>query len=277
MEFQKISNELIYSTVNINCTLENGEQTTGTGFFCNLEETEEGTLTVIVTNKHLIKDAVFGEIDFPVMNNEIEEFETISMDDFESHWILHPDDKIDLCVLPVAGYIEFDRFEKEKILLGFSPITLGYFPEYEELKGLGAIEDIIMIGYPDGLMDEVNLKPIVRKGITATSINIDYEDKPEFLIDIACFEGSSGSPVLIYNQGMWIGKEGNAMIGVRVMLLGVLYAGFDKNIEGELVKTEVKNLKIPKIKIPLNLGVVVKAEKILEFKEIIKKNVPNRV
>jgi len=231
MEFQKVSNELIYSTVKINCTLEDGAQTTGTGFFCNLEQTEEGTLIVIVTNKHVIKDAVYGEIELSVIHNSVEEFELISINEFESQWIPHSDKNVDLCVLPIAGYINTEKLEKEKKTLGFYPITLDRFPDEEDLQGLGAIEDIIMIGYPDGLMDEENLKPIVRKGITATNINIDYDNNPEFLIDIACFEGSSGSPILIYNEGIWIGKEGNAMVGVRVMLLGVLYAGFDKMVK----------------------------------------------
>lgn len=37
-----------------------------------------------------------------------------------------------------------------------------------------------------------------RRGITATNINFDYNGKKEFVIDAACFPGSSGFPVFIW-------------------------------------------------------------------------------
>ena len=51
------------------------------------------------------------------------------------------------------------------------------------------------------LIDEVNNKPVVRKGITATDIRLDYNGRKEFLIDAACFHGSSGSPVFLRKMG----------------------------------------------------------------------------
>lgn len=52
-----------------------------------------------------------------------------------------------------------------------------------------------MVGYPDGIWDEFNNQPIVRRGITATHPKNDFNGKGEFLIDAVCFPGSSGSPV----------------------------------------------------------------------------------
>ena len=77
-----------------------------------------------------------------------------------------------------------------------------------------------MIGYPIGLIDEYNNKPIVRKGITATTYNIDYNGKKEFLIDIACFPGSSGSPIFIRRDGLGIAKDsqGKQIIGLNLQL-----------------------------------------------------------
>jgi hypothetical protein len=141
-------------------------------------------------------------------------------------------------------------------------------PSEEDLKNMGAIEDVVMIGYPDGIMDTVNVKPITRKGITATHVNIDYEGKKEFLIDIACFDGSSGSPVFLFYQGAFIGNGGNAEIGSKAILLGILYAGFDKTVEGQFVSTPIRKMKMPTIQMPLNLGVVIKSQRILDFRRI---------
>ena len=53
------------------------------------------------------------------------------------------------------------------------------------MSELSAIEEIIMIGYPVGIWDSANNMPIVRKGITATRPDIDYEGRKEFMIDAA--------------------------------------------------------------------------------------------
>lgn len=55
-----------------------------------------------------------------------------------------------------------------------------------QLGELSAIEDIIMIGYPDGIWDSINNQPIIRRGITATQPKNNFNGKQEFLIDAAC-------------------------------------------------------------------------------------------
>ena len=40
--------------------------------------------------------------------------------------------------------------------------------------------------------------PILRRGTTATPIALNFEGRPEFLIDAAVYPGSSGSPVFVY-------------------------------------------------------------------------------
>ena len=73
---------------------------------------------------------------------------------------------------------------------------------------IDAIEDIIFIGYPNGIWDSVNNMPILRKGSTATHPCLNYNGKKEFMIDAACFPGSSGSPVLIFNENGYKDKKG---------------------------------------------------------------------
>ena len=87
---------------------------------------------------------------------------------------------------------------------------------------MSAIEDLTFIGYPNGLYDQINHNPIIRKGITATPIWNNFKGKPDFLIDGGVYPGSSGSPVFIYNQGSYATSEG-IVIGTRLHFVGVLY------------------------------------------------------
>lgn len=121
-------------------------------------------------------------------------------------------------------------------------------------------------GYPIGLSDIYNHKPIIRKGITASHPKKNYKGKDEILVDMACFPGSSGSPVFIFNQGSYTVPEGLAF-GNRILLLGVLYGGPQFNAQGILTFHNLPNVPIPVVNIPTNLGMIIKSNKILEFEK----------
>lgn len=144
-------------------------------------------------------------------------------------------------------------------------------PTQEEWLELTAIEDIVMVGYPIGLWDDVNNRPIVRKGITASHPAVAFKGKREFLIDAACFPGSSGSPVFLLNIGSYATRNATC-IGHRIKLLGVLYGGPQHTVTGE-----IKILEIPMAQqalaisaIPMNLGIVIRSDRISDFETILK-------
>ena len=126
-----------------------------------------------------------------------------------------------------------------------------------------------MIGYPIGLSDQYNHKPIVRRGITASHPRKNYQGKKETLLDMACFPGSSGSPVFILNQGSFTTPTGIS-IGNRIYLLGILYGGPQYDATGVLQFANLPNMPVPVTSIPANLGVMIKSERLLEFENIIK-------
>lgn len=68
-----------------------------------------------------------------------------------------------------------------------------------------------MIGYPIGLWDDVNNLPLIRKGITSIHPAIDFRGRSIGVADLACFHGSSGSPILIANEGMYGTKTGASL------------------------------------------------------------------
>ena len=143
-----------------------------------------------------------------------------------------------------------------------------------DMKHYNILHDIIMIGYPDGLMDKVNNLPIFRKGITATNPAIDYNGMKQFLIDASCFPGSSGSPVMSYADGMIQDADGTISIGPgikQLKLIGIQSATFMHNSNGQIVPVEIPTQIIPGTitPIPNNLGIVVKASCILDFEALI--------
>lgn len=133
-----------------------------------------------------------------------------------------------------------------------------------------ALEDVIVVGYPDGIVDPAHNIPVFRRGITATPASIDFGGKQEFLIDAAIFPGSSGSPVLLYNIGSYQ-NHGNLVIGSRVKLLGVIHAVMLNGINGQIsiVPAPTQARAIVSSQMPNNLGMCLRSFRILEFEPLL--------
>lgn len=74
------------------------------------------------------------------------------------------------------------------------------------------LEELVMVGYPIGLSDTRNNYPIFRKGYTSAHPAVDFNDDGIGLVDMACFPGSSGSPIFILNEGGYRDKRGNFIL-----------------------------------------------------------------
>lgn len=274
MEVQTIIDQLLFSTIRIEIITEKGEIGVGTG--CLIHEKIDDTREAIflVTNKHVIENAKTGKIFFlreennnPVLGTKVDVF----IKNFKDMWIIHKE--ADLAILPLAGILQ--ELKKQKNFDAyFRCLSLDSIPTDEQSQDLDSLEEVIFIGYPIGLYDTKNLLPIIRRGITATPFFIDYEGDKKFLIDASVFPGSSGSPVFIYNRGIYLDKKVNMYIGrSRILFCGIVSETYYENKVGE-----IKNIKIPiheKTVIYsrqiINLGVVVKSSLIKEFiKEFLK-------
>ena len=137
-----------------------------------------------------------------------------------------------------------------------------------------------MVGYPIGLWDNVNNRPLFRRGVTATDPKVNYQGKPMFLIDCACIQGSSGSPVFAMHKGYLTDKHGKPLnqYGTTIELLGIQSAMPVKSIYADLTMVERTAIKpVANVQIPINLGYVVKAEKLKDFIPIIRERVDSAV
>ncbi|PTB85027.1 serine protease [Pseudidiomarina aestuarii] len=270
------SEQLAYSTVRIECELQNGQIGTGTGFFFRFAEAEDGLhVPAIVTNKHVIAGAKKGRFIMTLADsdgNPIQQsHHAFIFDNFEQMWIPHPEGNVDLCSMPIAPLLEAANKEAKKLF--YVSLDKSLIPSVAELEDMVLMEEITMVGYPNGIWDQVNNMPIFRRGITATHPNLNYNGKPEFLIDAACFPGSSGSPVFLYNQVGYATKSGGMTIGPgRLKLLGVLYAGPQHTVSGEVkvITIPTQNVPIAVSTIPNNLGMVIKASKLGAFEKLFK-------
>jgi len=264
-----ISEQLTYCTTRIECKLAEGRRAVGTGFFFNFLETSETHIAAIVTNKHVVEGAIEGRFRLHVADESgapcRSEWFDVVLDDFQQRWVRHPNESVDLCILPTAPLFQAAANQGKNIFM----VTLNkeLIPGAQDLADLGAIEDVIMVGYPIGLWDSANNQPIVRRGSTATHPAMDYEGRREFLIDAACFPGSSGSPVFLYNFGTYTTRDGGTVLGSRLKLLGVLYAGPMYTAKGEIIVVNIPTAQrtIAVSEIPINLGFVIRSERLIEF------------
>jgi hypothetical protein len=248
-------------------------RSSGTGFFFTFNSSK-GNIPVIVTNKHVIKDSEKGILYFKTKDTtglpNYNKIEKIEIDKFKERWILHPDTSVDIAILPIAPILNtYLKMGKPLFYFGYEE---QYIPNDSIRNTICSIEDILMIGYPFGLRDTKNDLPIIRRGVTATPAYLNFNSLQEFLIDMSVYPGSSGSPVVIYNPMTFTTRNGGFYMKGRLILLGINYATYARDFEGKIIPKASYNIEdslIVKTPIPYNIGIVIKAERLLEFKSLL--------
>ncbi|MCO6360748.1 S1 family peptidase [Roseivirga pacifica] len=261
MDFS-FANDFKYFTVRIEIIDDQCEVLgTGTGFFLDIQIGNE-TKSYVITNRHVVEGARRGR--FAI--HKAKEDGSLSLDNsaylypekFHKSWIFHPDKNIDLAAYPLPQFI------KEASNSSFKPYIKAFhssnIPIHMGSMKINSIENILMIGYPSSLWDERNNLPIVRHGVTATDPKLDFNGKKCFVIDTACFPGSSGSPVVIYYNNVHQNR-------IEYILSGVLYAGPLRTEEGDIQIKEIpmNELLYAEFHLPINLGYVIKSNELLAF------------
>ncbi len=174
----------------------------------------------LVTNRHVVIPKV-EQVEFPPISLEfsfrrigpsdllIWEEIVLSEDEMESLTKFHPDKSVDVAAINIRDLVT------SRIKSGGKYIQ-PYFLSSDNFAGKNNIDveassDILVVGYPKGFYDGVNLFPIVKSGIIASRWRAAFEGEPCFLIDAKLFPGSSGSVVISKPVDLVV-KEGQAMM-----------------------------------------------------------------
>lgn len=274
MKLLSISEKLLYATIQIKCYRNKRQQISlGTGFIYGFCKQDDLYYAFLVTNRHVVENAEECELLFHLANEDgspsSRNINCIVQGNFSSQCIFHPNPNIDLAIFNISQL--FHEFESKGQRVFYSYLDSSLIPSEKDIESFSAIEDIIMIGYPNGVRDTKNNFPIIRKGITATSYFINFDGEKKFLGDIACYPGSSGSPVVILQEGFAKDRYGNVSIGRnKIFLLGINSSVYLNSITGNVVySTEINNLKT-NIGVPNNLAIIIKAENLMDFEPIIR-------
>ncbi len=270
MEVKSLFEQLLFTTVRIKTTIPKGNST-GTGFIFNYVHNGK-SFPFLVSNKHVVENSIEGWIEFNLAKDnqpDLGNIHTIHYNNFRNQWFFHPNPEVDVAISPLGPIV--NQLAKNNIAIFYRSISNDIVPTEEVLKEIDAVEDVIIVGYPNGLYDTKHLLPIVRKGITATPANIDFDNQPKFLIDASIFPGSSGSPVFICNVGSFTKKGENTLYaGNRIIFLGIVasvYVRTDMN-QLEIIQIPTKDIPVVKSSQMIDLGIVYKASCITEVIEI---------
>lgn len=262
---QPISDQLIRTTARIVCK-GSGKVTTGTSFFFRSSRIQGKVIPLLITNRHVVIGSDMAEVSVSVLPTEQPSAKPtvlpIGFPQLQDFVIYHPDPEVDLAAVPLAPGLGVLRQKN----LGLANVYIDdeTIANDELLADCCAMEELVMIGYPNGLWDSKNNRPIIRKAISATPIWEDYEGSSKFLIDCPCFPGSSGSPVFLFQQGAITRRSGVSLGGSKVALAGVLHGGFLHLAEGEIIESPIAALQSyqAKLSIPNSIGICTKASQV---------------
>lgn len=267
---------LSYSTIQL--FAESGSETnSGTGFIVEFRNANFAKpYPMLITNKHVIEGAERLKFLLTIRTpNDLPTQETVLCTIPLSEWLVvsqpSPNVDWDVCAISLDPLLQSMR-ASGKLPMLFSLEIHGL--EKDLLAdALGPLSPLFMIGYPGGLMDITNNQPIFRTGVAATNPRLDFNGQKLFYIDMAVFPGSSGSPVIAYNDGTIHNPYTHSTVvdgQERYVLLGLV----TKN-RGDYVHVNVATpqgqaipLQDRLVRIPNNLGIVIKLDRILELEDL---------
>ncbi|MDF1770294.1 serine protease [Maricaulis sp.] len=265
-----VAEQLLYSTTKLTSCKNGIPISTGTGFFMRFPFKDETSIIVIITNKHVLYDATEVIVTLHIASNDKPsgKFTTYKLENLRQLSIFHPDDNVDLCAFMIGPTLNQAFNSGMKIF--FAPLESNLIPTGDDWEYFDAIEEVIMIGCPNGIYDEANNLPIMRRGITASALTKKYNGMNEFMVDIACFPGSSGSPIFLYDRNGYFDRKKNSyMLGSsRLKLVGILYSGPLVTNDGQIVLGRAPRITVDSM---MHLGNALRSTEILKIQEEIDK------
>lgn len=242
----------------------------GTGFFMDFTIQPGKTTRWLITNKHVVQGADVVHIRLHAGVKDANETATFAQDSIdlpiagtEAITVSHPNE--DLCGIPWTELARLAAQASKTVTTESFPENL--IPSQADLENLSAIEEVVMVGYPIGLKDEANNLPIARRGITGSHPGLRFNNECRGIVDMACYHGSSGSPVLVWSDHL-VWKNGQAYEQKKRFLLGVNvdFQHADQDAIVMINNAPTTPAAIAKVKVPLHMGKYIRAEALLILK-----------
>jgi hypothetical protein len=266
-----IADQMLYATVKLTTWTLGVVTGSGTGFLWNAKREGDNQVPLVVTNKHVLKGCDKVVVDLHLADTTDTSKAaggSVACTYFvqAGNIFEHPDPDTDLCAFPFASWII--EAEAKGAPLFFRTLNREYVPT--SWSDFDSIEEVHMLGCPNGIYDNFNKLPIARRGSTASPLGNRYEGKDQFLIDLACFPGSSGSPIFLLSTNPYFDRaKGEYAFGsARFSFLGVLYAGPTRTTTGEIVLSAPPRFQFTDM---MHLGVALRSTKVVELEDTVLK------
>jgi hypothetical protein len=263
MDIDRFEGQMFFTTVRITVARDNGEgSSVGTGFLvrATIPNHPDRMAVLLVSNKHVYHNPRNPvELRFHCQNAQAPSFPDLSRhvqytsNDFVGIYEEHPNPAIDLACLNISFMANPQHHVFWK---GLPPEMFSDFSEKELLPG----KQVWFVGYPANRFDVAHNLPILRVGYIASEPTVDFNAKPQFLIDAQVFPGSSGSPVI-------------ATLEKKFKLLGVLTQVMIRNQRIESIPVADAQC----IELGLGLGIVYKAHLVRELIDIVIGKIKNNL
>lgn len=268
-----MSERIMYNVLHLTLLNSSGETVgTATGFLFDFCRNDRQSIPCLVTNRHVLSYCSRVRITFTKKTaaNTPDTRNLLHAEMETAHSMYHPNPAIDLAILPIGTLL--NELQQCGQMVFYTACSVEDIPPQAEWSQYSAVETVIMAGFPRGLRDEINNQPIFRSGITATHPALDFQGRPEFLIDMPCFKGCSGSPVMICDEGWYVNKRINSISsGGNFALLGIQCAiprQFDIGYLETIPTFDAE--QVPVVPLHMNLGYIIKSTELLVFDDILR-------
>jgi hypothetical protein len=159
--------QLMYCTSRIVGTIPHSSNVkTGTGFFFSFPAEGEQVVPALITNNHVVEgtDGLQFLVHTSATRGAKQPNANAAINSVLADWTPHPNPTVDLCAL-LVGPVLNSMTTMTPFFRGLDPTLI---KSDVELKDLNAVEDVLTVGYPNGLWDSANNFPLLRRGITAS-------------------------------------------------------------------------------------------------------------
>ena len=233
-------------------TTPQGEVAQGTGFFYSVSDPAEPggpqyqwvqTDIWVLTNRHVVMPEANGVETRPsAISVHLQRWDALgrlewapvvlSSDDIKERVRLHPDEHVDVAAIDMSKLLTQEIESNRDRFTYNSPFCLSrdLLMRNNQKLQIQASSEVLIVGYPKGYYDGVNLFPIVKSGIVASKWGAEFRGAPCFLIDAKLFPGSSGSVVIskpidvvVENGQLFVIKDGEKAFA----LLGIFSGAFE--------------------------------------------------